>query len=140
MAAGEAVFLLPEGGRDEIHSSLTSFFLCSRSICLMLLSGVGRSSGMVPPKVFDGLADGLADCVVCKIGGVLILDMIAAELLIRLRCAEEVGGKFGAAHVVEDFLAFLQDFALSGIFYKILCRVIEELLVIPVIYRKRKYF
>ena len=30
--------------------------------------------------------------------------------------------------------------ALLGIFYKILRRAIEELLVIPVIYRERKYF
>ena len=52
MAVCGAVFFCCRGERGMYcyaHSPLGNFFFCSRSIWLMLLSGVGRFSGMVTP-------------------------------------------------------------------------------------------
>jgi len=46
----------------------------------------------------------------------LALDAITAQFVFRLRGTEQVGGQFRAAHVVQDFLAFLQAFVPVDVF------------------------
>ena len=45
------------------------------------------------------------------IGFGFLLYIFAAEFVFGLRSAEQVGGQFGAAHVVQNLLALLQPFA-----------------------------
>jgi len=46
----------------------------------------------------------------CLVGTLLAAHLVATQLFFRLRSAKQIGGKFGAAHVVEYFLTFLQPF------------------------------
>jgi hypothetical protein len=62
-------------------------------------------------EFLDGLADFFADFQRGAVGGKFTADLVAGEFLFRLGGAEEAGGKFGAAHAIEDLLAFLETFA-----------------------------
>lgn len=86
---------------------------CSFSICPMLLSGVGKSSGMVPPELLDSLAYLPADLEVGSVCSFPTPDVLAAQFFICLRGAEKIRSQLGAAHVIEDVLPLLQT--LSGV-------------------------
>jgi hypothetical protein len=74
--------------------------------------GGGEVFGHGAAEFFDGLANFFADFKVGAIGGGFALDFVAAEFFFSLSGAEEIGGEFSAAHVVEDLLGFLEPFAL----------------------------
>lgn len=67
--------------------------------------------GHCSAEFLDGLADFGSDIPVGFVGLVLTGDFFATELFLGLCGAEEVGGEFGAAHVVEDLLALFQSLA-----------------------------
>ena len=56
-------------------------------------------------ELLDGLADFGPDVLMGLIGPGLAGDFLSPELFLRLGGAEEIGGQFGAAHVIEDLLA-----------------------------------
>ena len=57
-------------------------------------------------KFFDGFADFCADFSVGLVGLVFAGNFFAAQFILCLSGAEEIGGQFGAPHVVEDLLTF----------------------------------
>jgi hypothetical protein len=65
----------------------------------------GQFLGHGTAEFLDGLADFGSDFVVGFVRLVLAGDFLAAQFVLRLGSSEEIGGKFGAAHVVEDLLA-----------------------------------
>src|SRR5271156_20948 len=63
------------------------------------------------PELFDGLADFAADLKMHSVRLELVFHALAAQLILRLRGPKEIGSEFGAAHVVENFIALLQSFS-----------------------------
>lgn len=59
-------------------------------------------------QFLDGLANLLTNLVVGIIRCLLPLDVLPAQLLVSLGRTEEIGGQFGAAHVIQNLLALLQ--------------------------------
>ncbi len=51
-------------------------------------------------QLFDGLADLGSDLVMGGVGLGFAGDLFAAQFILRLRRAEEIGRQFGAAHVI----------------------------------------
>ena len=66
-------------------------------------------------EVFDGVADFLADGIVRHVGIFLSLHIIAAQLGLGLRGAEQVCRQLLDAHVIEDILAFPQALLLVDV-------------------------
>ena len=84
------------------HSSPSNFF-CARANWGIPFSGVGKSSGMVPPR-----SSMVARTLVPTskwVGLAFIRNLIAFQLFFRLRGAEQVSSQLGTAHMVEYFLA-----------------------------------
>src|SRR5665648_429234 len=83
----------------------------------LLHTGLGRRQVLRhgAADVLDGLADAAANVLVGLVGRLLALDLVAAQLLLGLRRAEEVGCELCAAHMVEDLLALLETLTLVDV-------------------------
>ena len=71
----------------------------------------GQFFGHGAAEFLDGLADFVSDFAVGFVRLVFAGDLFATQFVLRLGGAEEIGGKLGAAHVVEDLLALFQSLA-----------------------------
>ena len=73
--------------------------------------GHGQALRHRAAQLVDGLADFGPDLAVSQVGIRLAHDFLAAKFFLGLGGAEHIRREFGAAHVVEDVLAFLQAFS-----------------------------
>ena len=76
----------------------------------------GQLLGHGAAEFLDGLADFGSDIAVGFVGLVLASDFLATEFFLGLGGAEEIGSEFGAAHMVENLLVFLQTLAAMDVF------------------------
>lgn len=126
----------------RVAARRAAFLLLVVFCCQSLLLGaldlqdtlVGRWQvlGHSAAKLGDGLPNLLPYAVMRGVGVLFALHFIAAQLLLGLRCAEEVRGEFGTPHVVENLLALLQALPLVDV----LC---AQAAVKPFISRVLKY-
>jgi hypothetical protein len=66
--------------------------------------------GHRPTEFGDSLAHFAPNVMMRLVGRILACNAFTTNLVLGLRGAEEVGGKFGMSHPVEDMLPFLQTF------------------------------
>ena len=83
------------------------------ALCFNFLDAIDhwKFFGHRSAEFFDRLANFRTHFFMCLIRSCFSFDIFAAKLIFGLRCAEEIGRQFGAAHVVENALTFFQTFA-----------------------------